>query len=83
MTQPQGFADLSNLTEDERITLMGTHLMATGDTAGIVVDKDPPEKRTRYIQKLMAQFPQIEVIALGDGPTKGSVYFKARRKPNA
>lgn len=80
MSRPKYYTGLFTLQEDERINLMGQHIMESGETAGVVVDRDPPEKIARYIEKLTTRFPMVEVFERGSGPAEGMVFFKARRK---
>lgn len=54
------YADLKNLSEDERITLIGRTATVHKKTIGVIVDDQ--QKADRYKQKLTAQFPDLEVI---------------------
>lgn len=73
------YKDLSELVEDERIKILGEHLMQTDRPVMITTD-DVPGKLERYIEKLTARFPLVEVFEQGTGPVAGVVYFKARKK---
>lgn len=58
----QGFADLSSLSEDERIETVGKFSLANpGKKIGLPTD-NVPGKPERYKQKLEAQFPTLTVV---------------------
>lgn len=73
----KGYADLHNLAEDDRITLIGNTMMQNNYTVGVCVD-DVPGKPERYIEKLKKKFPGIEVVDQMKGPTPGIVTIKLR-----
>lgn len=58
---PQGFQDLANLSEDERIKVIAHYVVAHGLTVAVCVD-DEPGKPERYAKKLRA-FGAVEGIA--------------------
>jgi len=80
------YADLGDLPEDTRITMIGKALMhAEG------VDGHPPqvafvvedvEKATRYVNKLTEQFPGIDMKDLLPGPVPDTVSVIMWRKPS-
>jgi hypothetical protein len=75
MSKPQGFADLADLPEDERIRLIaGT--AEQGHIVGFVVDDEP--KADRYIKKL-AVYP-VRFIDRSPGPVKGTVLVRVGPK---
>jgi hypothetical protein len=77
----KGCVDLFNLSEDQRINVIGNYVMTlTPDKEVVIAVDDLPGKRERYIIKLYEKFDGVEVFAQGNGPVKGSVYFKVRRK---
>lgn len=75
------FADLCNLSEDQRINVIGNYVLTLDYGKDIVVAVDDiPGKRERYISKLLEKFDGIEISEQGDGPVKGSLYFKVRKR---
>lgn len=75
MTQ---FGDLYNLTEDERIDLIGRSVMEGPKTSGdkpkmvaFVVENN--KKADRYIRKLEKKFPGIRIIDRFDGGAYNTV----------
>lgn len=73
------FQDLYELPEDNRINLIGHYVMEHEAEVTFPTD-DIPGKADRYIRKLLGSFKEIEVVERGDGPTKGCVFVKLRRK---
>lgn len=75
---PQGvkkqaiYADLADLSEDERVAVMGREA-ESGKTIAFVVENE--EKADRYIRKLLLDF-KVRVIDRGKGPVKGLTYVK-------
>lgn len=65
----KAFADLADLPEDERITIIG-RVAEGGNITGIVVEDDV--KADRYISKLTARH-RIRVIDRHPGPVAGTV----------
>ena len=80
----KGYADLADLSEDERIRVIGEYAMA-GNQIGVPVDEEGPdgyEKADRYIEKLTSQFPLLEIVRKGAGPVQKTVMFVVRKKGN-
>lgn len=75
------YKSLSDLAEDERIDQVGRWCMnlLPGHTNAICTDSDPG-KADRYVTKLLAKFPDLEVDKILDGPTPGVVSIIVRRK---
>lgn len=71
----RGYADLHQLTEDERIQVIGEHVVRQNEIIGVCVDAQPG-KAGRYVKKLRENFPQLEVFDVFDGPTPGVVTIK-------
>ena len=72
------FKDIADLHEDERITSIG-NLAMTGIKVAFCTDADPG-KADRYIEKLLAQFPQLVVFDRFNGPTPGAVTVKVKKR---
>lgn len=70
------YSDLKNLSEDERITLIGRAATVHKKIIGVIVDDQ--KKADRYIKKLTAQFPDIEIIS--QFPLAGSITIKVGPK---
>jgi hypothetical protein len=68
------FRDVADLREDDRIDIIGQHVMA-GQSVGFVTD-DEPGKMDRYLAKLKAKFPAIQVEWRKDGPVAETVSAK-------
>jgi len=75
------YTDLFELSEDDRIALIGSYVTLHDEAVSIVTDGDPG-KAERYIEKLTTRFPMVEVFARGKGSVKKTVYFKVRKKAN-
>lgn len=71
----KGYADLHDLTEDNRIKVIG-EAARKGNTIGVVLEKDEPKKIERYIKKVIERFPGIVVLKRIDGPTPGTITVK-------
>lgn len=69
------YADLHDLSEDQRIEEIGKMVMGQRKTVGFVVDSEPG-KATRYIQKLQAKFPGIQVLGQWPGPVAKAISIK-------
>lgn len=65
-----GYTDLADLPEDERIAVMANAIREKGITAAVVVD-DEAGKPERYTEKLEAQ--GCRVIDRQSGPVQGTV----------
>ncbi len=81
------YADLHRFDEDTRIEMIGNtaYCEKHGKYPSIAfcVDlegADGFEKADRYIKKLLAKFPELEVQFKGKGPTPGVVTVKVQRK---
>lgn len=81
------FVDLHSVSEDERIEFIGhtAYCEKHGDYPSIafLVDEegaDGFEKADRYIGKLLAKFPELEIQAKAKGPTQGAVTVRIQRK---
>ncbi len=63
MKQPF-YQDLTSLSEDERIHLIGRHVTKYNKVVSFLVESDfvEPGKADRYITKLLALFPDIEIL---------------------
>lgn len=64
------FQDLHELSEDDRIFVIGNSAVNKRKVVGFVVDvvKGDHSKGDRYIRKLKQQFPSIVVTFRADGP---------------
>ena len=62
----KGFADIADLSEDDRITAIGNRAM-TGEVVGFITD-DEPGKAERYIRKLAKRFPKVVILDQKPGP---------------
>ena len=71
MSQPF-YADLADLSEDERIAIIGQQAEGGKRVAFIVEDT---AKADRYIRKLLLDF-NVRVEERGNGPVKDTVYVK-------
>lgn len=69
------FFDISKLSEDQRITLMGNIIRKDRAAIGCLVDHNQ-ETIDRYIRKMTTQFPDIHVVTQCPGPTKGVYTIK-------
>jgi len=72
------YGDLYNLTENERIDLIGRSVMEGPKTSAdkpimVAFVVDDHEKADRYIEKLKKKFPEIRIIDKFDGPVKDTV----------
>lgn len=76
----KGYADLADLPEDQRITIIGQTAMKGGVIA-VCVDADPG-KADRYVRKLLTRFPELEEVERFAGPVAGVVTVKVRKKPS-
>ena len=81
------YVDLYTIKEDERIETIGqtAYCEKHGKYPSIafVVDlegEDGFEKADRYITKLLAKFPELEVLMKEKGPTQGVVSVIVQRK---
>jgi predicted DNA repair protein MutK len=63
MTKKPAFADIAGLPEDDRIDIIGHNAVTHKKVVGFIVEDDA--KADRYLQKLTAKFPGIQVIYRG------------------
>jgi hypothetical protein len=75
----KGYADLTDMPEEDRITTIGKAAMA-GNVVAFCVDDEPADKVTRYVKKLLERFPDLEEMDRFKGPAKGVVTVKVRKK---
>ncbi len=75
----KGYADLYELTEDERIEAIGKTVMAGPSSStdkplvvAVIVDDDG-KKAKRYCKKLKAKYPGIRILKKFKGPVPGTV----------
>ncbi len=74
--KPEGYADLADLPEDDRIRAIGRYVMENRKTAAVCVD-DEPGKAERYAKKLREWFPGISILETIRGvPFKGVATIK-------
>lgn len=69
------YADLGDFDEDKRIDIIGEAVMKKGITVGFIVD-DIPGKPERYIEKLKAKFPGIQILYKGKCPVAKTISVK-------
>lgn len=67
--------DMVNLTEDERIDLIGNYVLQTKKNTAFVVDAIPG-KANRYCKKLLERFPETVILDQFLGPVKGTITIK-------
>ena len=72
----KGFADVADLSEDDRIDVIGRTAIEKNQVVGCVVDAAPAAKADRYIDKLRAKFPTLQILHRGPGPTPGTTLIK-------
>jgi hypothetical protein len=73
------YSDLFELSEDSRIQAIG-EAASTGNTVGVVLEKDELKKIERYIRKVTERYPGIVVLKRIDGPTPLLVTIKFGKK---
>lgn len=76
---PRFYADLHELEEDKRIGVIGRAILNGSGTVGVLVD-DIPGKPERYIEKITARFPLIELLSRTPGPVANVVTLKFRAR---
>lgn len=69
------YADIADLSEDERIRVIGSEVVAKRSPVAFIVD-DETGKADRYIQKLAERFPQVCVQERFPGPVHGTITVK-------
>ena len=73
------YLDTADAPEDDRIELIGKTAMKATGTIAFIVD-DEPDKPERYIRKLLAKFPELEVDKQMRGPVKDAITVTIRRR---
>ena len=68
------YADLHDLSEDDRIKLIAETVLSAGMVTGFLVEND--KKADRYIEKLRKRFPGVDILGKMRGPTKGIILVK-------
>lgn len=80
----QGYSDLSALTEDERISVIGRVVDAnrqiTGFTVGVAMEDDK-KKIDKYVRKLLDRFPELVVRSKEKGLVPNTVLLRVGAKP--
>lgn len=71
----EGYADLADMPEDQRIDVIGNMILRTGKTAAVCTD-DEPGKPERYIRKILNKFPTLSIGKTVKGPTPGCVFIQ-------
>lgn len=74
----KGYADVADLEEDKRITLIGETAMKSGGKIAFITDSDPG-KADRYIKKLLTRFPQLKVVDRFNGPVANTITVSVQR----
>ena len=77
------FQDVADIPEDDRIDIIGKKALEPENKLTGFVTDDDPGKAERYISKLLARFPQLEVEHKGPGPVPKTILVRVRRKPDA
>ena len=67
------FADMADLPEDDRISVIGA-TAASGKIVGFIVETD--SKADRYIRKLLRGWPSVRVMDRGPGPVAGTIIVR-------
>lgn len=70
----EGYADLADLPEDDRIAIIG-RTAALGKVVGVFVDDDG-EKADRYIKKVLAAGHRVRLIDRRPGFVKDTVMLR-------
>lgn len=73
VVKPFAYADLADLPEEERISIIGYRVQELGEVVAFVVEDN--EKADRYIRKLLLDF-NVRVVERGAGPVASTVYVK-------
>jgi hypothetical protein len=74
------YADLFELSEDSRIETIG-RAASSGQSVGVLLERNEPEKIERYIRKVTERYPGVAVLKRFDGPTPLVVTIQFGRKP--
>lgn len=72
------FSDIANMTENDRIRVIGLNAVNGRKIVGFVVEDR--EKADRYVQKLLKRFPGIEVVEITPGPVDNTILVKVGPK---
>jgi hypothetical protein len=75
MKKPEGFADLGDFQEDDRIQIIGQYVLNHGKTVGVCID-DSPGKAERYIRKMKKEFPTVIFLDQTKGPVANVVTLR-------
>lgn len=76
------YADLHELSEDERIELIGHSVVDHGRTVGVIVETDDAKVK-RYIEKIERLYPAAKVISHFPGPVAGVTTIKVGPRVSA
>lgn len=79
MINAKAFADLADLSEDDRIRIIGETAERRHSVAFVVEDD---EKADRYITKLAERF-RVVVVSRSAGPVAGTVAVKIERRSDS
>lgn len=80
MTRPV-YADLGDQDEDQQIETIARTVNALQPGKVVAVCTDQEEgKLQRYLEKLLAKIPGMDIVDIFDGPTLGIVTARIRRK---
>lgn len=75
----KGYADLGDLSEDQRIQVAGRYAMEhPGKTIALVTD-DIPGKPERYVAKIEEWFPLVKIVDRFPGPVPNTTVIKISR----
>lgn len=80
MKKPMFYADLADLSEDNRISLIGQTVRA-GNIVGVCVD-DIPSTVERYVRKIEA-LDGCELLSRSKGPVPGVLLLRVGPKASA
>jgi len=76
----KGFADLHHLSENERIEVIGNHILEKANTSDmpytVAFVVDDIKKAKRYVKKIAKKFPTIRHVETLDGPCENMVTVK-------
>jgi len=78
MPRCQGYADLGDLSEDQRIQIIGKMVTEKRSTVAIAVETKA--KADRYGKKLMLAFPDLIIRGLHPGLVKNTVLLRVGHK---
>ena len=75
MSNKPKYADLGDFDEDKRVQTIGEAVMKHQLAVAFITD-DEPGKVERYIEKLKARFPGIQIVSIVKGPIPNTVSVK-------